>query len=230
MANGLSATCIALLAFAIAPAAPADEIVYPALQEPRHRPVLHDDRFDVYDVQLSGGEQSFYHRHERDQLGIVMSTSTSYNQQLGGAEIRTTADRGTISYIPHSTLGGYTHRVRIEPGNQFRVIGIEFAKSAGAQGKRLVLLPGQSRLAFPQGTIARVEIPPRSNLAVEGDLLVAMSSGSLAGRGSRWDFSPGDVKPISPRPDRLENPGPDTVAILVLRLAPEAGEAQDQRA
>jgi hypothetical protein len=180
----------------LVPASPssAQEKVYPALEEPMHKPVFHNDLIDVYDVQLRPGQASEYHRHSRDQLGISLRSGTSLNQALGAVEAATVTKRGSISYIPHSVSSGYTHRVRATD-TPFRVIGIEFAKAGPAGSTRLAAAPNDPELVFPQGKIARVAVAPGASLSLGGSLIVAVTPGALTlAGGCAWTFAEGSVR------------------------------------
>jgi len=196
----------------------AKEKVYPALQEPMHKAVFHNDRIDVYDVQLKPGEASYFHRHSRDQLGISLRSTTSINQALGGAEVATSTERGSISYIPHSVSGGYIHRVRARAA-PFRVIGIEFAERAPAGSTRLSAAPGDPELMFPQGNIRRATIPPGAELSLSGSLIVTVTPGTLTLDGNSWGFGEGAVRWTGKQPAMTYRNGTaKPVVLLVLTL------------
>jgi len=213
------ATMVLLLAVSY-PAAAEQERVYPALEEPAHKPVFHNDRIDVYDVQLKPGQRSFYHMHSRDQLGIVLRSGTSLNQPQGASETASRNERGAISYIPHSALGGYVHRVRA--GNDpFRVIGIEFATPAPAGSKRLMAAPDQPVFQFPQGRVTRLAIAPGDARTMTGSLIIAMAPGELeAADSAKWAFDEGSVQWIGGRTDlTYRNRTSSPIQLLVLALA-----------
>jgi hypothetical protein len=197
----------------------AQEKVYPALQEPMHKPVFHSGKIDVYDVQLRPGQASYYHRHSRDQLGISLRSGTSLNQALGSGEVTSRTERGSISYIPHSARGGYTHRVRAT-ATPFRVIGIEFAMPAPAGSTPLVAAPSDPELVFPQGRITRATVASGGSLSVDGSLIVAMTPGTLTLDGdSAWTFGEGDVRWTGDEPAAIYRNGTaKPVELLVLTL------------
>jgi hypothetical protein len=181
----------------------AQEKVYPALQEPMHKPVFHSGKIDVYDVQLRPGQASYYHRHSRDQLGISLRSGTSLNQALGSGEVTSRTERGSISYIPHSARGGYTHRVRAPAGST-----------------PLVAAPSDPELVFPQGRITRATVASGGSLSVDGSLIVAMTPGTLTLDGdSAWTFGEGDVRWTGDEPAAIYRNGTaKPVELLVLTL------------
>lgn len=202
------------------PAIAEQETVYPALEEPTHRPVFHNDKIDVYDVQLKPGQRSFYHRHSRDQLGIVLRSGSSMNQAQGGVETPTHTERGTISYIPHSALGGYIHRVRAG-AKPFRVIGIEFSIPAPAGTRPIIAAPDQSPFLFPQGQVTRLAIAPGTSQTVSGSLIIAMTPGTLepAG-GKKWAFDEGAIQWIEDDSNLIyANRSPRPVNLLILTIS-----------
>ena len=69
-------------AFASSPLLAETERVLPVFEEPMHRVVFRNDRIDVYSVRMNPGESSVYHRHRRDQLGIVLRSTRSLGQIL----------------------------------------------------------------------------------------------------------------------------------------------------
>lgn len=211
-----------MISLALAVPLCAGELVYPVLQEPRHKPVFHNDSIDVYDARLEPGEESAYHVHSRDQLGIVMRSTVSTNQVLGSSRVEGRSVRGSISYIPHSVLGNYTHRVRVNRDGGFRVIGIEFARSAGLGATRITALPDQARFEFPQGAITRIAIPAGESREIGGALIVPMSAGTLrkAADGERWKFAEGDVRWIGGMPAAAwSNESAAEVSLLLLTMS-----------
>ncbi|WP_158010756.1 hypothetical protein [Tardibacter chloracetimidivorans] len=193
----------------------------PVLEEPMHRLVFRNDRIDVYSVRMNPGESSVYHRHRRDQLGIVLRSTRSLGQILGSQPQPNLSTRGAISYIPHSTIGALTHRVSTPFGREFWVIGIEFTQPGGPAATRAMAAPDQAVLDFPQGKITRVEIGPGSRQTVSGDLIVALTPGQLTiDREVRpLSLEEGAVKWIGGARARFTNPGRRPASLIVLTLA-----------
>jgi hypothetical protein len=192
--------------------------VYPVLSEPRHKPVFRNDRIDVYRVHLMPGEGSFYHRHARDQVGISLHDYTSFNQIPGQAETAVKGVRGTMSYIPHTLLGGSTHRVRAVEGEMW-VVGIEFAAPAPAGTGMAAANPGDPALEFPQGRITRLRLAPGDSGVIAGELIVPMTAGTLEEEQAarQWSFGVGDVRWLD-GPASVHNAGAEAVELAVLDL------------
>lgn len=198
----------------------AEEKVYPALEEPLHKVVFHNEYIDVYDVKIAPGERSFFHRHTRDQLGISMRSINAFNETLGSSETPTRTARGSVSFIPHSVTGGYIHRVRTGE-DPFRVIGIEFAQPAPSGTTNRVLGAGDDELVFPQGALSRVTLAPGAMQEISASLLIANSSGKLKiGEAPTWNFGEGDPKWIaSPgQVTAVSNSGSAEISLYALRL------------
>lgn len=214
----VAARFAAMLLAAMCAAVPAGaEKVYSAVEEPMHRAVLHNELLDVYDVDMQAGEQTFYHRHTRDQLAVILRTGAAANQLLGEPETVREARRGTIAYLPHSVTGGYTHRVRaIDP---YRVIGIEFAASGGSGATAQTAEPGTGEIRFPQGRLTRVTIAPGAARQITGALILAMAPGTLAHAGGQWSLADGDVKWVGGAPaTTYTSVSKEPIVLLVLSL------------
>ena len=203
-------------------------VVYPVLEEPMHKSIFHNDQLDAYEVRMQPGESSFFHRHTRDQLAVIMRTSTSLNQMLGSPETEMTSQRGTIAYIPHSVTGGYTHRVKAAGDQEFWVLGIEFVKPAGGDAKSTFIMPEQQSFEFPGGLVTRLTIAPNTRETIEGSIIISMSSGSLAAlpNGEAHLFKEGSLKWVNSAPVTYANKGGNPVSLIVITLEDSENTAE----
>lgn len=196
------------------------DFIYPVLQEPSHKTIFHNDKIDIYAVHFASGERTFYHKHTRDQVGIVLRTSRWLDQKPGAPEQERKSFRGTLSFLPHTATGGITHRVIAV--DEFWVMAIEFAKPAGPSAQRAAAGLDQTDLEFPQGAVKRVTIEPRASLEIPGSLMVTMSPVRLkdADTGAVWLSPEGSVKWIGDGSARTYvNDSQEPASLVVLSIA-----------
>lgn len=208
-----------LLAGCAAIDAPQGPRIYPVLSEPSHQHIFHNDLIDVYQVRLQAGEGTYYHHHSHDQLAISMSAYTGAGQVLGKDEQIASATQGVIVYIPHSAIGGTTHRVRAVRGEMW-VIGIEFTEPALPGTTMAWAAPDAPRLEFPQGHIDRLRLAPGEHAAIKGDLILPMTAGALQvnASGPSWTFKAGQLKWVGATAADYRNTGAEAVDLLALDL------------
>ncbi|MET0545663.1 MAG: cupin domain-containing protein [Caulobacterales bacterium] len=200
--------------------------IYPALQEPYHKAVFQNSCINVYDVRLLPGQHSFFHIHTHDQLGIVLQDAEAFNQEFGADERLQQARAGSISYIPHSTSSGYTHRIRVTGQNAFRVIGVEFTKKAPPGAVAASAGPDQAPPLFAQGAITRVKLSPGAPLALERSLIIAETPSELAAGDKAWTLSAGAVRWVDKDTTASSKA---TSTLLILKLSDTAACAADPK-
>lgn len=118
--------CVLLLGLAAftATLCAADKVLL-ARDEPKHKVVFENNYVRVIDVQIPGGTETLYHRHDINSVIVYLTKSTNESQTHGeSAWTPRTIAPGDSRYAPY-TEKPLTHRVRNPGPGLFRVYDIE---------------------------------------------------------------------------------------------------------
>jgi hypothetical protein len=112
--------------------------------EPRHRRRFENPYVRVYDVLVTPGDTTLYHRHTEDTLYVAVADARIADQQLGRDEPRPGAVSVGLSLCrPHRTKP-LTHQVSNVGDTDMRMIGAEVKASPFASPDTPLDAPGHS--------------------------------------------------------------------------------------
>lgn len=190
--------CLCILVSIFSLSANAEDVIYPAIEEPNHRALFSNEDIHTYEVRLKPGEETFFHTHDQDHMVIIINDTLTVNEELGKTPQEMPSIRGFVAYFPYSLTGEHTHRIKVTGDREFHVIGFEFLKPAKAGSTFVAATPNKDILEFSQGVVKRIRIEPAEKVELVGDLLIMAEPGSLleSGNDMEWSFSAGTVQPL----------------------------------
>ena len=213
------------------------QMAVPVHEEPRHRLVHGEDRFQVLDIGIQPGDTTLFHRHDRPIAYVEIDATVVNQQRLGGPWGRVSAraappDRppGRVSWNERYGESPVEHRVTAIGPRPFRLIGV-VNLGTGASGERAgplgpfrepddssryfsrvvtQLVAGES-WAWPVGdTPVVVVLAGAGEISVNGD--GAEVAAHLAGAGAFAVLAPGMAYQI-----RNVGTGPAVVSLVEVR-------------
>jgi quercetin dioxygenase-like cupin family protein len=165
--------------------APGGESPVPIEKEPRHRLRFENASVRLFDVLIPEGEQSLFHTHEHDGVGIKLSDARIRDEKAGGSAEELQVERGAVNFARFPE--GLTHRVSNIGATPFRNMFIEILPStaaptdapslAGVPGHELVL--ENERVRIYRLVLAPGQSTETHRHALRG-LGVALSDGEIA--------------------------------------------------
>lgn len=199
----------------------------PIEAEPRHRLVLDTGKYRVFDVEIPGGDTSFFHSHQADSFAIRVSTAQVVNETPEGKRTEYPIVPGSVSYGTASQDQPYVHRVGAVSGD-FRAITIELPP-AGRVLPPVPTLPAPYVLekATPRGAMYQLLLGPGAQVSLPhgGDvLLVCLENARVRApetpqTRTDWNCHAGDYRLIQGlSPTQVENSGAQYARLAVLVL------------
>jgi hypothetical protein len=103
------------------PLAAQDPQIIPMDQEPHHRLVLQNRVVKVFHVELPPREAFAMHRHDTDDVAVLLDSATTVSTTPGQADVLTMSKAADVMF----TRNGYVHSVRNIGHTAYRMISIE---------------------------------------------------------------------------------------------------------
>jgi quercetin dioxygenase-like cupin family protein len=174
----------------------------PIEEEPRHRLQFENRYVRVFDVLIPQGDESLYHIHKHDGVGIKLTDARIRDEKLGGKPEDLEVKRGAVNFARFPEA--LTHKVSNIGGTPFRNMFIEILPSmrAPANAPPLAGVPGHTLvLENDRVRVYRLVLAPGQSTETHAHALrglgVAVSEGEIAfgapGEKSKTvKFKPGD--------------------------------------
>jgi beta-alanine degradation protein BauB len=192
-----------LLSLTLLSPTPAQSPV-PIEKEPRHRPKFENKYVRVFDVLIPQGDESLYHTHIHDGVGVRITDARIRDEELGGkpAEIEVKRSDATLARFPKPL----THKVSNVGDTPFRNMFIEILPSGATPSNSVSLaqVPGHTLvLENDRVRVYRLVLAPGQETGMHTHarrgLGVAVSGGEISfgapGKKSKTvKFQPGDFQ------------------------------------
>lgn len=174
----------------------------PIEKEPCHRLQFENRYVRVFDVLIPQGDESLFHIHNHDGVGIKLTDARIRDKQLGGRPEDLEVKSGAVNFARFPEP--LTHKVSNVGGTPFRNMFVEILPSAGtpANAQSLAGRPGQTLvLENDRVRVYRLVLAPGQSTETHTHALrglgVAISEGKIAfgvpGEKSKAvKFKPGD--------------------------------------
>ncbi len=111
--------------------------------EPMHRLVLENDYVRVFDVTVPPGQETKYHRHDRDYIFVTLGDTDVESTRIGETPVTLKLKDGEVRF----TKGGFAHKARDLADTPFHNITIELKKP---------VLAAMEACAFPKTCDRRI--------------------------------------------------------------------------
>lgn len=147
-----------LLLLQAAAAAGTAQSPLPVGDEPKHHVVFENEFVRVMDASLPPGSATLFHRHERDNVPVVVSGGRVADERPPAAPKEADLSPGGSWFAK----GGYSHRVVNVGGTTVRFIDVEVVASPARPAAPPPALPGGHRLELENERVRiyRVTLPP----------------------------------------------------------------------
>lgn len=158
----------------------------PIEKEARHRRKLENRYVRVFDVLIPQGEETLYHTHTNDGVGIKITDARIRDEALGGKPEDGDVKRGAVNFTHFPEP--LTHKVSNIGGTPFRNIFIEILPSIAAQSSSpsLAQVTGQALLENARVRVHRLVLAPGQQTEMHTHALrglgVAVSEGVISFR------------------------------------------------
>ncbi len=156
----------------------------PVSEEPRHKVVFANEYVRVIDAVLPVGDTTLFHRHDRDNVPVVITGGTMRTRVIAGATSETTLVTGAVWFAK----AAYTHQSANIGTTPLRFIDAEILARwlhAGGDGDRAPIAGETLVLENDQVRISRVSLRPGESITAHAHtrplLHVEVSGGSISG-------------------------------------------------
>lgn len=174
--------------------------VVPVTEDPNHRVRLDMILLRILEVNLSPGDTTLDHRHERDVASIALTDSTTRTrgpeEDWGAPRMRA---RGTVNVTNYTDAPG-VHRVNNIGTTPYHLIAVENLRSGGWSTTRVITAPGTALLqqtrAFAIYDVRLDAGTPQTNHAHEMPIVAVLVSGAIENQGGMGE-----------NPSRFDRPG-----------------------
>ena len=176
----------------------------PIEREPRHRLKFENRYVRLFDVLIPQGDESLYHTHTHDGVGIKLTDARIRDGELGGKPADVEVKRGAVNFTHFPKP--LTHKVGNVGGTPFRNIFVEILPPTAtpANAESLAPVPGYTLvLENDRVRVYRLALAPGQETELHTHALrglgVAVSEGEISfgapGKKSKTvKFQPGDFR------------------------------------
>ena len=198
-------------------------------EEPRHRPVLQNDKIRMLDVLIPPGDTTQYHIHHTPSLFIYFSSTSTGSQLKGAAPTTGRSTAGSLRFENLSAPRVRVHRVWNIDTNSLHVMDIELLKDSGFSQNPIKHPQLELSIDTPWVRVYKLEMQANNEFALtaaRGELVLVSTNAGIVqsqqgNRKQMQTLSPASFFLIKPGESfGLKNTG-ETAARFVLAELPD---------